>query len=449
MIFNEKPAMNIVPAPNVDLIKFMPVFFEKLQQGVSQKILDSKGCYSHWDTIRHRPAPKNFTDIEQYWAFIKFCRMQQYKPLPFIEQFSYVLTDEIQQNIHEIDSKMHGSIEAKNLNHSKNRYIVRSLIEESISSSQLEGAATTREVARDMLKSNREPKGYSEQMIYNNYQAIQFIDQNKHDDLTPSLVLALHKIVTQNAIDNPDDAGRLRQNNKVYVWDNNSDKPLHTPPDYQSLNDRLKILCDFANSNSPNYFIHPIIRAIIVHFMLAYDHPFVDGNGRTTRALFYWVALKNNYWLFQYITLSTFLKKAPAKYGKSFLMTQTDGLDTTYFINSQLDFIKQAIKGLFDYVDKKQAQQKQALDLLSIYLAEGELNARQAILIQHAIKHLGATYTIQGHKISQNLSYITARDDLVKLAKLNLLIQAKQGRAFIFIVPADLEQRIRSYKGKK
>jgi Fic family protein len=101
-----------------------------------------------------------------------------------------------------------------------------------------------------------------------------------------------------------------------------------------------------------------------VHFSLAYDHPFVDGNGRTARALFYWVVLKNNYWLFQYITLSTYIKKAPRQYGESFLMVESDGFDLTYFINSQLKFINQAIKGLFDYVDKKQNEQSNALDLL-------------------------------------------------------------------------------------
>jgi Fic family protein len=117
-----------------------------------------------------------------------------------------------------------------------------------------------------------------------------------------------------------------------------------------------------------------------VHFSLAYDHPFVDGNGRTARALFYWVVLKNNYWLFQYITLSTYIKKAPRQYGESFLMVESDGFDLTYFINSQLKFINQAIKGLFDYVDKKQNEQSNALDLLSAYLADGKLNANNCFL---------------------------------------------------------------------
>ncbi len=435
--------MNIVPPPKLDIIK---IALKKMLAGIPPSTVDKQDRYSHWDKIRHLPVPEKFDDIEQYWAFIKFSRMQQYKHLPFTEDFVYMLTDSIQQNIHQIDSKMHGSVEAKNIDENKDKYIIRSLIDEAISSSQLEGAVTTREVAKEMLKNNRAPKDYSEQMIYNNYQAIKFIDEHKSDDLTPELVLELHKIVTQNAIDNPDDAGRFRQNNNIAVWDDSSKKPLYTPPDYKSLADRLEKLCDFANGNSPDYFIHPIIRAIITHFMLGFDHPFVDGNGRTARALFYWVALKNNYWLFQYITLSTYIKKAQIQYGESFLMAETDDFDATYFINSQLKFIQQSIQGLFDYIDKKQAQQQQALTLLKNFLADGLLNLRQAMLIQHAIKYSGAVYTIEGHKISNHISTKTSRDDLLVLAKLDLLQQSKRGRAFVFIAPNDLEQRIKAYK---
>lgn len=438
--------MKIVSPPATpSLEKLLGLAFEKIQQGLAISITDEKKRYLHWDKIRHLKLPDKFDNIEQYWYFIKAGRLQQQKNLPFIENFTFILTDDIQEKIHQIDSKMHGSIEANNLNHNKDRYVVRSLIDEAISSSQLEGAATTRKVARDMLKYNKTPKGHSQQMIYNNYQAIKFINEHKQDDLTPSLILELHAIVT-NGMMAGSDVGQFRQDNEVNVVDSSSGDVLHHPPDFQELSDRLQILCNFANGSSPDYFVHPIIRAITVHFSLAYDHPFTDGNGRTTRALFYWVILKNNYWLFQYITLSTYIKKAQIQYGESFLMVESDDFDVTYFINSQLKFIQQSIHGLFNYVDKKQQKQQKALTLLSGYLSDGKINSRQAMLIQHAIKHAGSVYTIEQHKISQSVSYQTAKTDLISLAKLGLLQQSKHGRAFVFIAPNDLEDRIRAYK---
>lgn len=427
----------------------MRLTFEKLKNGALPRVTDEKGRYSHWDKVRHLSAPEGFDDIDECWHFIRMSRIQQQKDLPFMEGFSFVLTDDTQEEIHQMDSKMRGSVEAKNIGENRDRYIIGSLIDEAISSSQLEGAATTRKVARDMLRHDKRPENYSQRMIYNNYQAIRFIDKHKHDDLTPSLILELHKIVTEGAIDNPDDAGRLRIDNEIKVVDNRTGKDLHIPPDYSSLADRLDILCDFSNGHSPDSFVHPIIRAIVVHFILAYDHPFADGNGRTARALFYWVILKNDYWLFQYITLSTYIKKAQIQYGESFLMVETDEFDLTYFINSQLKFITQAIGGLFDYVDQKQQEQSQALSLLTSYLRDGKVNSRQAMLIQNALKHSGKVFTIEGHKITNNIGYRRAREDLLELAKLELLLQSKKGRAFVFIAPNDLELRIKQYKSMK
>lgn len=437
--------MKIISSPKSCMKDLLELAVVKIQQKIMPRITDEKNRYLHWDKIRHLKVPENFDDIEQYWHFIKFSRIQQQKNLPFIENFSFILTDDIQKNIHEIDSKMRGSLDSKNIDDNKDRYIIRSLIDEAISSSQLEGAATTRKVARDMLKYKKTPKDHSQKMIFNNYQAIKFINDHKEYDLTPSLILELHTIVANGTMNNSD-VGKFRQDNEINVVDNSTGSVLHHPPDFEELPDRLEVLCSFANGSSPDYFIHPIIRAIIVHFALAFDHPFADGNGRTTRALFYWVILKNNYRLFQYITLSTYIKKAQAQYGESFLMVESDDFDLTYFINNQLKFINQSIKGLFDYVDNKQKQRQQALKLLSAYLADGKLNPRQAMIIQHAINHPGGGYTIAGHKLSHHVSYATAKSDLEKLEKLDLLQQSKRRRAFVFIAPNDLEQRIKAYQ---
>lgn len=437
--------MKIVPPPKIDRLKLRKFALKQIQSGATPNIMDEKNRYLHWDKLRHLDTPDNFKNNKDYWFFIKSSRLSQYKILSFTEDFAYILTDDIQQNLHDIDTQMRGRIEAKTFNQDQEKYIIGSLIEEAISSSQLEGASTTRKVAKDMLKYHKLPADYSQQMIHNNYLAIQFINQHKTDNLTPSLILELHKIMTINTIDKLV-VGRLRKDNTIKVVDNTSGQTLHHPPDYKSLPNRLKTLCDFANGNTPDYFIHPVIRSIIVHFALAYDHPFVDGNGRTTRALFYWVMLKNNYWLFQYITLSTYIKEAQAQYGESFLMSETDDFDLTYFINSQLKFIIKAIDGLFAYVDKKQQQTQDASNLLSVYLADGKLNSRQVMLMGNAIKHSGASYTFAGHKISHHISYATAKADLEKLAKLGLLQQSKRGRVFVFIAPNDLEQRIKAYK---
>jgi len=132
----------------------------------------------------------------------------------------------------------------------------------------------------------------------------------------------------------PDElCGQLQKpgDERVHVASNVTGEILHEPPAAKELPARLERLCDFANKQiEGESFLHPVIRAILVHLWLAYDHPFVDGNGRTARALFYWAMLREGYWLFEFISISMLLKKASAQYGRSFLYTKTDDYDATY-----------------------------------------------------------------------------------------------------------------------
>jgi Fic family protein len=220
---------------------------------------------------------------------------------------------------------------------------------------------------------------------------------------------------------------------------------FHEPPPASELEHRLKLMCDFANRKSPDYFIHPVIRAVILHFWLAYDHPFVDGNGRTARALFYWCMLHNGYWLFEFISISTILRKAPARYGLSFLYTETDDNDLTYFIVAQTKVMEKAIKELHEYIDRKCQEMK---ELESQIQALDFFNHRQADLIRYALKHPYAHYTIEGHRNSHNVVYQTARTDMMNLRSRGILEQKIIGKKLIFTPIKNLEEKLRKIEKK-
>jgi len=220
---------------------------------------------------------------------------------------------------------------------------------------------------------------------------------------------------------------------------------LHTPPNADELPERLEMLCAFANGDLDETFVHPVIKAIILHFMLGYDHPFVDGNGRTARALFYWSMSNANYWLMEFISISRIIKKAPAQYGKAYLYTETDENDLTYFIIHQIEVIEKAIKDLQVYLEDKMKGVEYAEELLeNNSKLKGKLNFRQLALIRHAIKHPRFIYKINEHQNSHGISYETARSDLLQLSdKLKLLKKLKSGRSIVFVAPSDLEEKIR------
>lgn len=357
--------------------------------------------------------------------------------------FQFGVPDLVQAELHDIDVSADRSIgvpEPITNPQTRDKYLIRSLIEEAITSSQLEGAVTTRELAKEMIRTGRPPRDTSEQMILNNYLTMQRIAELKQEPLSPEMVFGIHRSVTEKTLPDETAAGRFRRPDEQRIIGDDFGEVFHNPPPAEELPGRLQAMCDFANAKAPGPFVHPAVRAIILHFWLAYDHPFVDGNGRTARALFYWGMLRAGYWLFEFISISSILKKAPMTYGLSFLHSETDDNDLTYFIVAQTKVIRRAIQDLHDYIGRKTAEVREleahvrALDLF---------NHRQAELIRHAFKHPYQEYTIAGHGKSHNVVYQTARTDLLDLKARGVLNQKKRARKMIFTVPADLAERLR------
>lgn len=420
---------------------------------------DSKGRYLHWDKLRHLTPPEGY-DSESFWHAIRHNRDVISKPLPFKDKhgkpFQFCMPDGVVKDLLWIEKHTTGSITAdQKVTDEKTRqtYLIGSLIEEAISSSQLEGAATSRRQAKDMLKSGRPPKDHSEKMILNNHRAMQFIREYKDEELTPSLIFELHELLTFGTLDPEDEnkIGVFRDAQDDICVFSNDDTLLHAPPKASELKQRLQLLCNFANQKpdeDDNNFIPTVIKAIIAHFMIGYDHPFVDGNGRTARAIFYWIMAKDHYWLMEYISISRVIKKAPAKYMQAYLYSETDSNDVTYFIVHQLAVIREAVTDLYDYLTQKSRKLRETAMLLEHDSLQDQFNHRQLSLLQHALRNPGMEYTIKSHRASHGVTYQTARTDLLKLSdELKLLRKVKIGKEDVFIVPANLEDLMKTLRG--
>ena len=357
-------------------------------------------------------------------------------------QFRYALTDEVLELLHWIDQHAAGEIAVSETiadEGDRRRYLVNALFEEAITSSQLEGASSTRQVAKEMLRTGRPPRTRSERMILNNYRAMSMLRGIVDRPLDPGDVLAIHRIVTEGTLDNEDAAGRIQRPDEERVVVEASDGTVvHVPPPAAELPQRLTAMCGFANAANAAGFVHPVVRAILLHLWLAYDHPFEDGNGRTARALFYWEMLRSDYWLFEYVTISRLLVRAPAQYSNAFLYTETDEFDATYFVLHQLRLIKKAIHDLLEYIQRKMAELRSTLRLLR----QSTLNHRQVALLTHALRHSDAEYTIQSHARSHRVVRQSARNDLHDLEGRGFLRRRRVGRKDFYSPVPDLRERV-------
>ncbi|HEY0889052.1 MAG TPA: Fic family protein [Nocardioides sp.] len=408
----------------------------------------SGGPYLAWDKLRHKEPPGDLTP-EEWWLATKVARQAARKMLPTLidlrhQPFSYVLADEVLEGVDFINRHASGSItisEQVTNATTRDRYVVNSLIEEAITSSQLEGAATSRRVAKEMIRSGRDPRDRGERMIFNNFHAMQRIVDLKEEPLTPALICEIHRIVTDGTLDDPLSAGKIQDDDadRVAVW-GDGQQLLHQPPPVAELPQRMEALCDFANGQTPDGFMPPVLRAITVHFMMGFDHYFEDGNGRTARALFYWTLLHNGYWLAEFLTISRILKQAPSQYAQAYLHSEYDEGDLTHFFIYNVKVISRAINDLHAYLAAKAAE----LNEFRRRAAAGPvgLNHRQVALLEHAVKNPGQDYTAASHARSHRVSEQAARNDLRDLERQGLLTWHKLGRQHAWTAPEDLPARL-------
>lgn len=411
-------------------------------------LTDAKGRYLHWDKLRFLEPPQGLTP-EQWWAGLKWARAVNYKYLPFQDsdktKFRFVILDEFQRELHWLDQHASGTLTTSHpiINaEMKTTYLISSLQEEAITSSQLEGASTTRDVAKQMLREQRSPRDKSEMMIFNNYRAMNFVKKNKNERLTVALINEIHRLLTTDTLDDPLKSGSFRgKSDRIHVVAHSQDI-VYTPPEYNLIESWMATICSFAN-DFDEYFIHPVIKAIILHFVLSFVHPYVDGNGRTARALFYWSLLRDGYWLVEFISISRILRSAPAKYARSFLLAETDDNDLTYFINYQLEVIRRSISDLREYIQRRVNDLEFVENHLKNSSLSNTLNHRQLSVLRHGMKHSGHIYTIVRHKNTHGVAYDTARKDLTQLAdEYGFLMRIKHGKTYLFVAPSDLQQRL-------
>ena len=420
-------------------------------------VTDVKGKYLHWDQFLWKVEKGD--SVELAWLATKYARraiakkVERLLALKSGDSFSYCIPDSLLAKLHYIDKKTgggHALGESSFMSSGeKGRYLVKSLMmEEAITSSQLEGASTTRKVAKEMLETERQPVDKSEQMIFNNYLLMKKTVERKDEELSIELILELHAIATYKAIDNDAVSGEFRQDNNITVTDLYNEV-AHEPPCHTSIQERLTALCEFANAESDglgdNQFIHPLVKAIILHFMIGYIHPFGDGNGRTARALFYWFMLRSGYWLFEYVSISKLIQEKRSDYDKAYIYTETDDFDLTYFLYNQVDVVIKAVDSLHDHIESKKRDYYEFMEWIESSPVSKTLKPRQLEILKDAVKHPGKIFTAKQVSLDFEINGNTARTHLNKLVDEDLLIatKSKKGKGMLYLAPADLRERLK------
>jgi Fic family protein len=433
--------LRIIEKPDISVVKDERI--AELLQIDEMKIIVGKSFspYSHWEQVKHWRTPDGVKPIE-VWAMIKLIRKQ------LVERRESLIKDangkiftwssylpDLEAFLHEVDMKLGGNLfvaGSSNGDDIKHRLLSRGVMEEAIASSQLEGAHTSRKAAKQIILERRKPKNRDEQMIVNNYQAMLYIENDLKDrNIDEDEIINLHRIITSGTL-NETEVGRYRNDeDDIVVGDTGSRNEIyHIPPKEDFVKKEMRRLIAYANKEiHDSGFVHPVIRAIVIHFWFGYLHPFVDGNGRMARALFYWSLLREKYWAFGFLPLSKVIKSSPAQYRDAYIYSEQDDNDLTYFIDYNSKKITQALREFEAYADRKW---KENLRMAKVARDRYKLNDRQIQLLRYFYKNKDVTTSVGTHMKIYETSRITAMKDLKSLQGYGLVTPKRVGRTIYY-----------------
>lgn len=336
------------------------------------------------------------------------------------KNFWYYPSDSLQQKISKIEhlgNKIFERIESqKDL---KDDFLGNAALEEAITSAIYEGANSTRAKAKELIASGSKPKNKDEWMLLNNYEAMKWIKNNSSLNISKTTILKIHEIVTKNTLEGDDKnfQGKFR-NDVVYVGE-------HQGIDYEKIEAALDEAINLSTVN--RRFLHGLIKGILLHYFIAYIHPFFDGNGRTARTSFYFKCIKNDLRFVELLSISAHLKKGKGnRYEKAFTLVKENEYDVTYFIDYCLDSLLSAIETVEQKVNY----------LLNIPLLAKpfDLNPNQIHLLQRLTLNKFIPVTAMEHAKNIKKTREMARRELKDLHAKKFLKEEKRSNQLVYFV---------------
>ncbi len=386
--------------------------------------------YWHPDQILSRPAPDGLKH-EHWLPILRYLRAVTRRTLPFFDvggsPFVFSMTDQMVEVLHRTDRteffKDDKLPHAPDLIHMAR---AQAMMEESWASVSLSGESLPRQDTIEMLRSGRHPNHRAEEKVMKLHQVVKRLPELTKQKITPDSLAALNdELVGGSSVrvadtDNPRIPARL-------------------------LAPRLAALCEFAGSETLGEpFLHPLIRAVLAAAWLLHDAPFVNGNGRTSRLLLYWAAVRAGHTSFQMISVSSIMAEhqiAPAELLRRAL---TDDRDLTYFLVPTMGAIQLAMKRMHEQLLQRQSQISEGRNSWN---TTGLLNIRQEAVVLSAMKNPGTLFTIDAHRQDHDLAYATARADLLHLEQIGLMLKRKRGKGFVFETAPDWQAKLKMLNG--
>ena len=198
----------------------------------------------------------------------------------FEPQFKY--TDKIVKYIAQIASAKEIISNAKIIPLYDTKLKQDALIKSSHYSTSIEGNPLNLEEVKTLINNNQKPTTKAEQEVLNYFNVLNNLNKYSDKIITKNTILSVHKDLTKDLLKNPEYEGKFRDT-RVFIGNLHTKKINYIPPDAYKVPGLIDELLDWLNNSTDE--MYPVIIAGILHYELVRIHPFVDGNGRTSRLM--------------------------------------------------------------------------------------------------------------------------------------------------------------------
>lgn len=299
-------------------------------------------------------------------------------------------------------------------------YGEKAVEDEIISTAKIESIDYSRDSVRSILKGYA-PKDDQEIRILGMKKGFDFI-ADKSNAITEENIYKLYMMAVGDYLEGENKliAGNKYRHDGVHIQDL-AGKVAHIGIKHNRLPKVMAELVAFINENDG---INELVKAAIIHFYIAYLHPYFDGNGRMARLIHLWYLVQQGFDNTLFIPFSSYIVKSVKKYYRAYSFIEdnqklTGVIDVTPFIIYFAENVYNEFKQNEIDVD--------VFDIFKQALANGEITAKEEQLWQFVVATYGTTEfsTKQLEKDFGNAAYATIRTFVLKFEELGLLKSQK------------------------
>ncbi len=289
----------------------------------------------------------------------------------------------------------------------------RALILEAHHTTHIEGTRLTLEQAERLLEGKSVPEADPDDAreLLNYRKAFDFVSEylESGSPITEGLIREIHKRLVEGVRGGSAAPGEYRKVQN-YVVNSVTGKVIYTPPPALDVPIMMKELVDWLNRAEET---HPVVVSGVGQFRLVHIHPFLDGNGRTSRLLSTLCLYRAGYDFKRLFTISEYYDQDRQSFYRAIQSVRESDMDMT-------GWLEYFVEGLTTQLAEVRQRGEQAIRR-DVLVKQHGLSDRQAKAVQHILEH--GSLTIQEfERLCPEVNRRTLQRDLKAMVNKGLLV---------------------------